>query len=268
MFRVLPVDIFDKETGLKEKLRLAKVGEFEGIDIDIKEIHDLVKTHSPAYVKGMLDAFNLKPGVWKLPFSLSADQKTYEKELEGFEQYVRTASYIEAFSVITFIEAYDGKPLRENLHFYIDRISPVAKILNSYGCRIGIGFEYHKHFIHNEIVRLCKKVKTGNAGFILSARQWYLAGGEVGELKRVPKGEIVYVLLGDISYEKKGRYLPGETGVIDLPLFLNTLAEIGYDGPVAPELPDRNLLVIPAEISVRLLGGSILKVWNKTFTER
>jgi len=267
MFRNLPLKIFDKETGLREKLRIATVGDFEGIEIDIKETDDLVKKHSPAYVKGMLDSFNLKAGVWELPFSLDADQKMYEKGLEELENYARVASYLEAFRVICFIKGQDER-LKSNLSFYVERLGPVAKVLNNYGCRIGIGVEDHKHFLPAEATRLFKKIKTGNTGCILSARQWYLAGGEAGDLRKISKDEVVYVLVGDISNENKGKYLPGETGVIDLPLFLNTLAEIGYDGPVAPEMPDRDLLTIPAELAVRLLGGPFLKVWKKTFTER
>ncbi|MCM8777956.1 MAG: sugar phosphate isomerase/epimerase [Candidatus Omnitrophica bacterium] len=268
MFRVLPADIFDKETGLREKLRIATVGGFEGVEIDIQETDALVRQYSPAYVKGMLDSFNLKAGVWKLPFSLTSDKITYEKGLECLDDYVRTASYIEAFRVISFIEAQEGKPLKSNMNFYIERINSVAKILANYGCKIGIGIEDHKYFLSAEITRLCRKSKTGNVGFVLSARQWHLSGGQTGELKKVSKDEIIYVIVGDVSSENKGRYLPGETGVINLPLFLNKLAEIGYDGPVAPEIPDRDLLTIPSELAVRLLGGSLLKLWKKAFTDR
>ncbi|HOL22214.1 MAG TPA: sugar phosphate isomerase/epimerase [bacterium] len=268
MFRILPAAIFDKETGLREKLRIATVGGFEGIEIDIQETDDLVKRHSPAYVKGMLDSFNLKAGVWKLPFSLSSDQNAYEKGLEELEIYARTASYIEAFRVISFIEVQGGKLSKDTLDFYMGRINSVAKVLSNYGCRIGIGFEDHRYFLSGEVMRLCRKVKTGNAGFVLSARHWHLSGGDTGELSKISKDEIVYVLVGDVSPESKGKYLPGETGVIDLPLFLNTLAEAGYDGPVAPEMPDRDLITVPSELAVRLLGGAFLKVWNRVFMDK
>ncbi|MCM8830364.1 MAG: sugar phosphate isomerase/epimerase [Candidatus Omnitrophica bacterium] len=268
MFRVLPVDIFDKETGLREKLRVATVGGFEGIEIDIQETHTLVRQHSPAYVKGMLDSFNLKAGVWKLPFSLNSDQRTYEKGLECLDNYARTASYLEAFRVISFIDTQNGKLLKNNLNFYIERINSVAKVLANYGCKIGIGIEDHRYFLSAEITRLCRKIKTGNAGFVLSARHWHLSGGETGELKKVSKDEIVYVLVGDVSSENKARDLPGEAGVVNRPLFLNTLTEVGYDGPVSPEIPDRDLLTIPCELAVRLLGGAFLKVWNRVFTDR
>ncbi len=268
MFRVLPAAIFDRETGFREKLRLATVGEFEGIEVDIHETVALVKRYSPAYVKGMLDSFNLKAGVWKLPFSLSSDQNAYEKGLEELEIYARTASYIEAFRVISFIEVQGGKLSKDTLDFYMGRINSVAKVLSNYGCRIGIGIEAPGYFLPAEIIRLCRKVKTGNTGFILSARQWHLSGGETGELRKISKDEIVYVLAGDVGSENNGRYLPGETGIVNLSVFLNTLAEIGYDGPVAPEMPDRDLMTVPSELAVRLLGGSFLKVWNRVFMDK
>ncbi|MDD3726466.1 MAG: TIM barrel protein [Candidatus Ratteibacteria bacterium] len=266
MFRVLPTYIFnDEKTGLREKLRLAKVGDFEGIDIDIKEVYTLTKDHSPAYVKGMLDSFNLKAGVWQLPFSLSSDQKVYEKCLEQLEDYARAASYLEAFRVVTFV---DSKMLKGNFNFYVERLSAVTEVLSSYGCGIGIGVDDNRHFVSPDITRLLKKIKSGNAGFVFSARSWYISGGEAGELRRTAKDKIIYVLLGDISSENKGSYLPGETGVVNISLFLTTLAEIGYDGPVAPEIPDRDLLTIPQEIRVRLFGGSLFKVWKKAIIER
>ncbi|MCX8081879.1 MAG: sugar phosphate isomerase/epimerase [bacterium] len=268
MFRTLPADVFDKDTGIREKLRLATIGSFQGVEINIEEISILIKEHSPAYVKGMFDSFNLKAGIWKLPFSLDSEQRIYDKGIEKLENYARNASYLEAFRAVTYIELGSSKLLKDNISFYIERLYSVAKILNDYGCKIGIYFEHHKHFLPVEITRLCNKIKTGNAGFVLSARQWYLSGGEIGELKKVSKEDIVYVLVGDISSEKKGRYMPGETGIINIPVFLNTLADVGYDGPVSPEIPDRELLTIPSEIVVRLLGGSLLKVWKKAFTEK
>ncbi|MGI6595683.1 MAG: sugar phosphate isomerase/epimerase [Elusimicrobia bacterium] len=265
MYKVLPDAIFSEGTGLREKLRIAKVGEFNGININMEEVHTLVKDHSPAYVKGMLDSFNLKVGIWNLPFSLTADQKVYEKGLELLKEYSQTASYVEAFRVITYV---DSKELKGDTNLYVKRINAVTEILSQYGCSIGIGIKHGRHFISPDIIKIFKKIKSGNLGFIFSARLWHLSGGEAGELRRIPNGEIIYVMVGDISFEGKGKYLPGETGTINLPLFLNTLEEIGYDGPVVPEIPDREILTIPHEITARLLGGALMKVWNKTFIER
>ena len=45
------------------------------------------------------------------------------------------------------------------------------------------------------------------------------------------------------------RRLPGATGVIDIAGFLQTLREIGYDGPVTPE-PFEKRLAAPAPLSI------------------
>lgn len=266
MFRVLPAYIFDKEAGLREKLRLAKVGNFEGIDIDIEEIYNLIKEHSPAYVKGMIDSFNLRAGAWRLPFSLNADQKIYEKSLEKLEEYARVASYLEAFRVITFFA--DNTELKKDINFYEGRIKRVLEVLSEYGCILGIGVENDRYFISPDLTRLLKKLKSENAGFVFSARLWHLSGGEEDALRRVPGNEIVYVSVSDVSPENKGIYLPGETGTINLQLFFNVLSDIGYDGPVSPEMPERDILAIPSEIAVRLLGGALLKIWQKVITEK
>ena len=77
MFKNLPLWVFSPDTCLREKLRLAVLGEFEGIDIDIREAVELSEKYSPAYVKGMLDSFNLKTGAWELPFALDAEEEIY-----------------------------------------------------------------------------------------------------------------------------------------------------------------------------------------------
>jgi sugar phosphate isomerase/epimerase len=267
MFRNMPLEMLNKSTGLREKLRLAVVGSFEGIDINIEEVTLLSEKHSIAYVKGMIDSFNIKTGAWSLPFSLDAEGEVYSEGLKQLEVYAKTAKGISSPLTLASIHLTD----KQKLIFYAERLNLVSDILSRYGCKIGLDVVDNNGNMKDitsfgQISELCKTIESGNAGIVLNARHWHLAGGSVEGLKQIAGKNLFYVKVGDVPVDNStGRYLPGETGVVDLPAFLKVLAEIDYDGPVTPEMPDRNLMTLPEEMAVRLLGGSTLRVWNETF---
>lgn len=253
--------MLSKSTGLREKLRLAVAGSFEGVDIDIEEVTLLSEKNSIAYVKGMIDSFSIKTGAWALPFSLDAEDKVYSEALKQLERYAQTAKELSASLALASFHLTD----KIKFSLYEERLKGVSEILSRYGCRIGIDvIDGSGTDISGKVVELCGGVRSGNAGIVLNSRHWHLAGGSIEELKHTAEKKVFYVKIGDVSTNNlSGRYLPGETGVVDLPSFLKVLAEINYHGPVTPEMPDRNLMTLPEEMAVRLLGGSTLQVWNK-----
>ncbi len=252
MYKNMSLGIFSEGTGLREKLRLASVGGFEGVDIDIKEATALLEKYSPAYVKGMIDSFNLKAGAWTLPFAVDAEEDVYAEGMKNLERYVRTAKEI---NVLRVLVAGGASPDKTRANLCRERFAFLTKLLKKDGCTVAL-----------DCPGGCN-ADMEDAGLVLNARRWHLSGGSVEDLKKISKDRVVYVRLGDVSVDKTGMYLPGETGVVDLAGFLSALAEIHYDGPVAPELPDRNLLTLPEEMAVRFLGGSLLRVWTGIFKE-
>jgi len=275
MFRNLPFEVFNTEVGLRERLRLAVLGDFESVDVDMQEAAALSGKYSAAYVKGMIDSFNMKAGAWLLPFALDSEEKIYKAGLEEIKRYGRIASEIGAFTVIAILQAdVFEKECRENTGFYRERLDTVAGILNDSGCRIGVDFTSSLpvnrcHFSLDKVLELCSSVKSGNAGIILDAYYWHLSGGDTEGLKKTAGSFGVYARICDAdSGTGRGIYLPGETGVIDLAGFLTALSEGGYQGPVSPKLPDRNILALPYEIAIRLLGGSFARIWKKAFMEK
>ena len=59
------------------------------------------------------------------------------------------------------------------------------------------------------------------------------------------------------------RALPGATGVIDIAGFLQSLAAIGYDGPVVPE-PFVKLDGLPSdEARLQTVGAAMSDIWQK-----
>ena len=55
------------KTNLREALRLATIGRFEGVDLPVDETIELVEKYSIDYVSGMYQSFNLKIGGLRLP---------------------------------------------------------------------------------------------------------------------------------------------------------------------------------------------------------
>ena len=284
MFRNLSPGTIGIKVNQREAARLAKLGNFEGVDIFIDEVYELSEKFSPSYVKAIFESFNIKIGGWGLPFAWNdRNEKTYKKGLEKLKKYAEVAEKIGSGRVITWVPSWsDEKPYKENFAWHVERFKPVAEILKSFNCRFGLEFlgpktlrENHKYeFIHTskQMLELCEAIGTGNAGLLFDSWHWYTSGETLDDIKKLKNKDIVYVHISDapegIPVEKQidgKRCLPGETGVIDLEGFLKTLREIDYDGPVTPEPFSEKINGLPHELAVRMAGGYFTNLWEKIF---
>ena len=284
MFRNLSPGTIGIKVNQREAARLAKLGNFEGVDIFIDEVYELSEKFSPSYVKAIFESFNIKIGGWGLPFAWNdRNEKTYKEGLEKLKKYAEVAEKIGSGRVITWVPSWsDEKPYKENFAWHVERFKPVAEILKSFNCRFGLEFlgpktlrENHKYeFIHTseQMLELCEAIGTGNAGLLLDSWHWYTSGETLDDIKKLKTKDIVYVHISDapegIPVEKQidgKRCLPGETGVIDLEGFLKTLREIDYDGPVTPEPFSEKINGLPHELAVRMAGGYFTNLWEKIF---
>ena len=105
MFKNISLKSLDINTEMRESLRLAHLGTFEGLDIDILKVNELSNQHSPCYVKGMFDSFNIKPGAWYLPLALSLSEPTLKKDIESLKPVLETAVSLEAVRSILLLPA-------------------------------------------------------------------------------------------------------------------------------------------------------------------
>lgn len=139
-----------------------------------------------------------------------------------------------------------------NFKRHAERLRQVAQVLDDHGLRLGLeyvgprtsllGARYP--FIHTlaETKDLIAEIGRRNVGFVLDSWHWYTAGDTVEDLRSLTAEQIVAVDVNDapagIPVEQQldhRRELPCATGVIDLAAFLNTLHQLGYDGPVRAE---------------------------------
>jgi len=280
MFRNLNPGALGFEANIFETLELARIGDFQGVDLDTSEMRKTLKTRSYNEIRSLLEERGLRFGGWGLPVDFKGDEGTFRKELGNLSAIAEMARKLGCHRAYTWITPFSDKlPFKENFELHVSRLGAIAEVLNDYECVLGLEFvapktsriNHRYEFIHDMdgILRLREAMKAKNAGLLLDCWHWYTSHGTVDQLKRLKGKDIVYVHVNDappgIPVDEQMdlvRRLPGETGVIDIVGFLKTLKAIGYDGPVTPEPFDKSLKEMPKEEAVRKVSRATDKVWQ------
>jgi len=254
-------------------LPLAQAAGFTGADIWLG-LED-----SPERTRELLAANGLRVGGTGVPFDFRGEQCAYDAGLAELPAFAARAAAVGCTRFTTWMPPYsDTLPYKENFTFHVARLRPIAAVLAKHGCRLGLEFlgpktsrEGHKYpFIHTMegMLELCEAVGE-NVGLLLDSWHWYTSLGTVNEILALRAEQVVYVHLNDapagIPVDRQQdlvRRLPGDTGVEDLPGFLNALRAIGYDGPVVPEPFVAELSRMPHEEAIKLTGAAMQKVWS------
>jgi len=261
-------------------IEAAKIGGFRGIDVNIVEMEEYLKSEAAEKVERLLFEKNLKFGGWGLPVNFQRDEETYRKDLERLPRYTQISKELGCNRAFTWILPFsDELPFKENFGRHVDRLRPVAEILEDHQCFLGLEFvapktsriNHRYEFIHTMegILKLCGALGTKNLGILLDSWHWYTSHGSIDQLRGLKGRQVSYVHINDaptgIPIDEQidnVRCLPGETGVIDLTGFLKTLERIGYDGPVTPEPFSKKLREMPVFDAVRVAGKSLDRVWK------
>jgi len=280
MFRNLSPYAIGIRKPLKDTVKLAKLGYFQGVEVDINEVSALVEKESISHVKTLFEHEGIKPGGWVLPFEWRGDENTYERGLTRLSRLAHIAARIDCTRVFTWVLPFsDDKPFKENFNWHVARLKPIARVLAKEGCRLGLEFigteslrAGHRYdFIHdlNGMLELCKALEMENVGLLLDSWHWYASGGTVEDIRKLKNRDVVYVHVNDAPADTpidrlidNVRCLPGETGVIDLIGFLKALNGIGYDGPVTPEPFSEKVNKMKPEDAVKTTGEALRKVWE------
>lgn len=284
MFKNLSPGAIGISVSLTEGIELAKKTGFEGIDIGIGGIADLVEKESVDYVKSLFEDAGIKPGGWGLPVNWRAEESKFKEDMEKLPRLAEVGKEIGCTRVPTWVSSFsDKRPFEENFEWHKNRFRSVAEVLKDHDCRLGLEFlgpktirQGHKYeFIHTieGMLRLCDAIGTGNVGLLLDCWHWYTSGGTIEDMERslTSADQVVYVHVNDAP---KGvpideqvdnvRRLPGETGVIDLVGFLKILDKIGYDGPVTPEpFSERVNKMDDPEEAARVTIEGLNKAWRE-----
>lgn len=266
-------------SNLDEALRAAKIGGFEGVEIDPSEVADLVERDGADAVRARFEAAGVKPAGWGLPVDWRTTEENWQAGLTQLPRLAKAAAAIGCNRTMTWVlPMSDERPLDENRSFHVARFKPIAAILAEYGVCLGLEFigpktlrdrgRYPFIYRMGDMLDLACDIGS-NVGLLLDCWHWYTSGGTLAELRELSPSEIVYVHVNDapagVPVEEQldnVRALPGETGVIPIAGFLQALAEIGYDGPVTPEPFKKELGDLGSdEERLRRVGESMSRIF-------
>jgi sugar phosphate isomerase/epimerase len=161
----------------------------------------------------------------------------------------------------------------------MERLTPVTKILEEYGIKLGLEFvgppslrkgKAHE-FIHDldGLNELIQAIGTKNMGYLLDVFHWDTAGLSCEDFKKIPGNESI--VMAHINDGVKGRTLdeqldqerelPGATGVLRIGEFMKGLKDLNYDGPVFIEPFYKPLVEMSFDDAIKTAKASMDKVW-------
>ena len=261
---------------LADTLDLAAATGYAGIDFDIREAHALAGARGVAHVRSLFSTAEVRPGLWPLPVAWQSDR--WRDDLAGLPRLAELGRVLGCTRTATWCPSWsDERDFAANLRWHVERFRAIAETLRAYDCRLGIEFigpptmrEGHRYqFIHtmDGMLELAGTIGTGNVGLLLDAWHLYSSGGSIADLDRIAAADVVTVHVSDApagtpldQLVDNVRFLPMETGQIDLPGFLRKLQALGYDGPVTTEpfnarinaIAEQNPKQAAAEVSAAL----------------
>lgn len=253
---------------LPELVALARRHAFAGVEYSICEASELVSQNGMESVATIFEAEpKVLPIVFDLPVEWRKSEATFQEELRRLPALAKTAQDLDCTRCTTWVLPASDKPAAEYAARSIARLAQVAAVLSDEGVRLGLEFLGPQHLRSNianvwfydvhgalhAVEQIEAQAITANCGLLLDAWHWFNAGNSMMDLASIPLEKIVHVHMSDapplpLAKQKDDvRLLPGESGVIDINGFLQTLAALGYDGPVAVETFSEELNALPPE---------------------
>ena len=279
MFRNLSAGAIGVSGNLDELLAYAKVGGFEGLDLDIGQAQQRAAAGRLDGIIAAYEDVGLRMGGWGLPVDFRGAEEAFQEGLARLPELAAVAQQLGCTRVPTWILPFHEElTFEENYQRHRSRLQACAQVLSDHGCCLGLEFVGPKtmrqarryEFICDMpgVLRLCDDIGTGNVGLLLDCWHWYTSHGTVDDITALRPEQVVYVHVNDApagvpvdEQVDNVRALPGETGVIDIKGFLCALQQIGYDGPVAPEPFSRKLGQMPPLEAVHITGAAMDRIW-------
>jgi sugar phosphate isomerase/epimerase len=280
-----PSAIGIKGLSLQESIELARTTGFDSVLIDIKGVETLSASIGVDGIKELFANSGIKPASWNSAVAWTKDDQRDEdlKSLPKLAALAREIGTTRATSGV--MPGSNDRDFAENFEWTVERLKPVAEILKSEGCQLGIEFispktlrdtfKYEFIYTLGGTMELAASIGTGNVGLLLDAWHLYESGGDVSDMDGITANDVIAVHVNDApagiprdEQQDLVRALPMETGVIDIISFMQRLRDLGYDGPVMAEPFSKRVEEIAASDPVaaaRETAQSLEKLWAAAF---
>lgn len=280
MFKNLNASVLGITGHQSEIIELALTYGFRGLDLEIKEFAHRATKHGMPYARRLIDSAGIRMGAFELPLEWDTGDDVFQEQLGWLPEYAQVAAEVGCTRCLARIEpAGDKRPYHENFEFHRHRFSDVAKAIEPWGVRLGIGFRAADNlrrgqafqFIHDldALSLLVKMVDAPNVGMLLDVWDLHVSGGSPEHVRGLSAEQVVAVRVADLPEDAPAdevteawRVLPCPTGRIDIPAYLVALAEIGYDGPVTLAPADTKLDSTRRDPIVREVSEALAAVWK------
>jgi sugar phosphate isomerase/epimerase len=252
---------------------------FKGIDIDLADFQQTVKTYGLPHARRLLDSARLKLTSFRLPIVWDESDDVYKAGVPALEEALKLASELGlSRAMVAISPANDLRPYHENFEFHRRRLQEIGELLTAHKIQLGVEFrasaELRKdrafQFIHtlDALVTLISMIRAANVAAVVDLFEIHASGSSFDDVKKLGK-RIASVIVADAPAEKSGadcndddRMLPAENGAIDLAAVLVTLAEMDYDGPITPSVSPENSKGLKREQIVKTAGERLTQAWT------
>lgn len=278
MFKNLNPGMIGISASLSEAQEMAVRYGFDGVDLGMPDVAEMVRRSSLEEVKDLFDGTGQRSGNWGLPIEWHGARSKWSEQLSRLRTYASMAREIGALRTTTVVMPYsDERDFDSNYAFHVERLKPVAEILGEHDCRFGLEFigpatlrRNRKHeFIctMDGMLALCRDLGP-NVGLLLDLWHWYTSHGTWEDLAKLGNNDVVNVHVNDapagIPIDEQidnERRLPGETGVLDITRFLGVLRDMAYDGPVTAEPFSARVNALSPPDALRVTSESMHRAW-------
>lgn len=278
-YTVLSLSRIGFSAPFEQSVALAHQYGFQAVDPDEKLFAQL----SGDGLKKLLDdlaAKNLKFGAAGLPVDFRKDEATFSSDLKKLPDAAEVLRRAGVSRVSTYVLSCSNTlTYLQNFRQHACRLRECAKILADHGQLMGLEYvatrtvwrSESQPFIHtmSEMKELEVAIGTNNLGIQLDSWHWYNAQETGADIETLRNRQVITVDLNDAprlpldEQHDNRRELPAATGVIPVKVFLQSLAEIGYDGPIQAEPFNAQLRAMPLDQAVAATAAAIHKAFGE-----
>jgi sugar phosphate isomerase/epimerase len=250
MCDLVGVEVFEPFTVVEYARRFG----FAGVDLRMDHVAKVVRMEEAGKLVGAMDQAGVVAGYCSLVSGrVSVAEEVWREGMKALPELcglARALGFDRAATVV--LPGDDAREFAENEKLHVARVREAMDVMGDFGIRLGLeyvspqtrraGFRFP--YIHDlrGALELIAKIDRKGVGLMLDSFHWHCARETGEDVLQLTNEQVVVVHLNDALAGRgldeqvvNEREMPGESGVIDLGIFLGSLQSIGYDGPVTCE---------------------------------